>query len=306
MANVALQRVSMPLTVVANREVDGIEMGVLSDGTPFLGARGLARICGVAPSVIIEWANEWSPTSTKPRDLRIKEILAQNGVQITELFRSVMHDGKPLSAFPDTVCIAVIEYYAFVQPRPQALTAFRTLARRSLREFIYTALGYDPGKTVPGPWIEYHDRMMLNSVPRGFFSVFRELGEVAVSAIQHGLRFDSHTLPDISVGRIWAAHWKQIDGDVRFGPRQRHPHVFPSYFPQAQADVEPWVYPLPALGEFRVWLQEVYLPEKYPTYIAGKVKAGALAASRAELLLKAVNSTDDGDDDGDDGDDGEN
>lgn len=293
MAKVELQRVAMPLTVVANREVDGIEMGVLSDGTPFLGARGLARICGVAPSVIIEFANEWSATSTKPRDVKINQILAQNGTTVTELFKSLTHEGSKLSAFPDSVCIAVLEYYAFEQGRPSAQTAFRTLARRSLREFIYTALGYDPAKAVPLEWREFHDRMTLNTVPRGYFNVFREISELAVSAIQHGLRFDSHTLPDVSVGLSWASHWKNINGDVVHGARQKHPHAFPSYFPQSQADVDAWVYPLPALGEFRVWLQEVYLPEKFPRYIQGKVKSGALHASRAELLLTAVIPGDD-------------
>jgi hypothetical protein len=288
MSKVELAKVEMPLTVVANREVDGIEMGVLSDGTPFLGARGLARICGVMPSVIIEWANEWSPTSTKPRDRKIAEILAQNGVQIDAPFRALTHEGKPLSAFPDSVCIAVIEYYAFDQQREQAQTAFRTLARRSLREFIYSALGYDPAQVLAPHWREFQDRMTLNSVPRGYFSVFREIAEIAVSAIQHGLRFDSQTLPDISVGKVWAIEWKNTNGEVRWGPRRRHPHVFPSYFPQAQATVEPWIYPIAALGQFRSWLQEVYLPEKYPRYIEGKVNSGAIQASRAELLLKAV------------------
>ncbi len=68
MASVKLTKPTVPVTVVANGEVDGVEMGVLSDGTPFLGARGLARVCGVAPSVIIEWASEWTADSTKPRD----------------------------------------------------------------------------------------------------------------------------------------------------------------------------------------------------------------------------------------------
>jgi hypothetical protein len=35
-------------------------------------------------------------------------------------------------------------------------------------------------------------------------------------------------------------------------------------------------------------MQEIYLPEKFPKYIAGKVKAGAILPSRAEILLKAV------------------
>ncbi len=42
------------------------------------------------------------------------------------------------------------------------------------------------------------------------------------------------------------------------------------------------------LGEFKVWLQEVYLPEKYPAYVAKKTREGAIDASRATLLLSAL------------------
>ncbi|WP_159109556.1 hypothetical protein [Bradyrhizobium sp. USDA 3458] len=38
---------SFDIYVDKQTEIQGIEMGVLSDGTPFLTQRGLARLCGV-------------------------------------------------------------------------------------------------------------------------------------------------------------------------------------------------------------------------------------------------------------------
>ena len=40
-------------------ERDGIVMGALSDGTPYLTGRGLARMCGVENSVIFRLPNNW-------------------------------------------------------------------------------------------------------------------------------------------------------------------------------------------------------------------------------------------------------
>lgn len=49
-----------PMDMVVAKEVDGVEMGVLEDGTAFLTGRGLARACGVVPSAIIGQAAEWA------------------------------------------------------------------------------------------------------------------------------------------------------------------------------------------------------------------------------------------------------
>lgn len=277
---------------VVAREIDGLEMGVLEDGTPFLSSRALARLCGVVPSAILGWLPTLDGASDKPRDRKLREVLAAQSYAgpIT-----IKHPN--LNAHPDAVCMAVLEYYAFEAGpgiTPQALAAYRFLARRSLREFIYSSVGYDPSNRVPQRWIQFHDRMMLNVVPRGYFSVFKEIADIVVSAIQQGLEVDAHTVPDISVGVSWGKHWEERGGDRLFGQRVKYPHKYPDYFPQSQVAIEAWIYPLSALSEFRVWMQEVYLPEKYPAYIKRKVNAGALAASRAELLLAAVVGNDEG------------
>lgn len=275
--------------VAAWREVDGIDMAVLDDGTPFLTGRGLAALAGIAPSVLIEW--NWSRDSQRPRDKKLTEILEAHAFTGESLFRRALNGQAEVHAYSDVVCIAVVEYYAF-EGREQARNALRRLAQRTLRDLIYSSVGYDPHGLIPGNWKHFHERLLLNPVPRGKFSVFREVADIIVSAIRAGLRVDHHTVPDGSVGRVWSAHWAKIAGDDKYGPRAKHPHVFPDDSPQSAADIDAWVYPLAALGEFRQWLQDVYLPEKYPRYIQSKVRSGALLASRAELLLAAVNPTD--------------
>lgn len=274
--------------IVAQKEVDGVEMGVLDDGTPFLSSRGLARLCGVVPSAILGWLPTFDPKSDKPRDRKLLEYLAAHGNDGTQLLIPTVVDGRQVNAHPDSVCIAVLEYYAYDDGREQARQAYRRLAQRTLRDFIYTAVGYDPQQQLSVSWKNYYDRLMLNRIPQGFFSVFREMAELQVWAMQNGLPHDEHTVPDISVGQTWAHHWKDVAGDDLYGSRQKWPHTYPSTYPQSQAETDAWVYPLHALGEFRSWLQEVYLPQKYPVYIARKVRLGALTASTAQLLLAAA------------------
>jgi hypothetical protein len=49
----------LDLHVDKQTEIQGIEMGVLSDGTPFLTQRGLARLCGVQNAHIGTIGTEW-------------------------------------------------------------------------------------------------------------------------------------------------------------------------------------------------------------------------------------------------------
>lgn len=276
-------------------EFDGIQMGVMVDGTPFLTQRGLGAICGVVPSVITEWAKGYSPDSMRPRDQAITRLLSAQNYGGEQLYYEIVHAGQPVNAYPDAVCMAVLEYYAFESPqggnREHALRNFRILARRSLRDFIYRTTGYDPQNAVPPSWRAFHDRMLLNRVPDGYFSVFREMSEVLVDAIRAGLVVDHHTVPDISVGQAWASHWKEKSLASVYGDRAPFPHTYPDYFPQSQAQPTANIYPVAALPEFRRWLRAEYLPVKYPAYLARKVSQGALPATRAELLIAAYADT---------------
>ncbi|HBQ11421.1 MAG TPA: hypothetical protein DEF51_09700 [Myxococcales bacterium] len=270
--------------------VDNIEMGVTEDGTPFLTQRGLARLCHVRPSVITEWAAAYDPDSTFKRDRAITRALVDQGYSGDLYYK--LPDGS--HAYPDAVCMAVLEWYAFDANAPgasDALANYRILSRAGLRLFIYRKVGYDPASLVPPKWRQFHDRMELNAVPKGYFSVFREIAGICIEAIHAGLVMDSSTIPDISVGNAWAAYWRENDLESVYGPRRKHPHTYPDYFPQSSANafIEANIYPLDALPVFLRWLDEEYLPHRYPAYLATKVAQGALPADSRDLLLAAFN-----------------
>jgi hypothetical protein len=282
------------LKIERDMEIDGIGMGVLSDGTAYLTLRGLARMCGVDPILISRMATAWTQPGRNPREAKIREILSDLGPTPTELYIKVMKDGVAHHAFPDIVCMAVLEYYAFHSNSPSrdhALLKYRALARRSFKDFIYGQLGYRPETSVPIAWRQFLDRVTLlhDRVPTGYFCVFKEIAGIVVTLIKHGAEINHRFVPDISVGTNWSRHWKSMGFDKTFGVRLTYSHVFPDYFPQAPSNPQPaFCYPDAALGEFRRWIHDVYLPEKFPIYIKTKIKDGGLPPSFAWSVLRAL------------------
>lgn len=274
-------------------EADGIQMGVLKDGTPFLTGRGLAILCGVNNKTILNWGEKAPKLGDDLRMGKMADLLLGQGFEGEDFFSKINFQGQESNAYPDSVCMAFLEYYAFeagARCTEQAKNNYRVLARKTLKDFIYVAVGYDPNNLIPEAWKHFHDRLVLNSVPLGYFSVFKETADMVVCAIQEGLVVDSHTVPDISVGKIWAKYWKDQNLAKTYGNRIKYPHKYPDYFPQAQANeaIKASLYPIEVLGLFRKWFQTKYLPEKFPNYLKEKVKKGAIPASSAELLIKAV------------------
>jgi hypothetical protein len=53
-------QLNLPLGIEKEVEIDGIGMGVLTDGTPYLTARGLARMCGIDHTLILRMAQNWN------------------------------------------------------------------------------------------------------------------------------------------------------------------------------------------------------------------------------------------------------
>ena len=278
---------------VKSIEADGIQMGVLEDGTPFLTGRGLAVMCGISPGTLNDWGEKTPIEGDRLRMGKMAELLIAQGFESDRFFTKIKFEGQESNAYTDAVCMAFLEYYAFeagARCTEEAKNNYRVLARKTLRDFIYVAVGYDPQNVVPESWKHFHDRLILNAVPLGYFSVFKETADIVVSAIREGLVVDSHTVPDISVGQMWSKYWSAQNLHNQYGIQIQYPHEYPDYFPQAQANgnIYTYLYPIEALGLFRKWLQTKYLPEKFPNYLKRKVKQGAIPASSAELLIKAV------------------
>lgn len=275
-------------SIAIAKEIDGLEMGVLNDGRSYMTGRSLARLCGVAPSTIINQAERWL---TGDRNNKLAGMLVARGLERPSLYETLQRAGKKVHAYPDDICSAILEYYAFeaTPPSDTALGAFRKLAQAGLRVFIYKAVDYDPQRQLAESWRHFHDRLEMHAVPSGYFSVFREGADFVIASIRAGLPNNPETIPDISIGKLWSIYWVENKLAATFGERTRHEHNYPDDYPQAKSNPqEIWVYPVDALGAFRRWVDNVYLPTKYPNYLSGQVKKGRLAPAVANLLAKAV------------------
>jgi len=99
-----------------------------------------------------------------------------------------------------------LEYYAFdaKSPSQQAIKNYRLLAGKALHDFIYEQVGYRVNDNVPEAWAQFHERVSLtyDSIPEGYFGIFKELADMIVTLGNAGLHIDSTFVPDISVGLI--------------------------------------------------------------------------------------------------------
>lgn len=284
------RQLTLDLGIEVERVVGGIEMGVLENGIPYLTQRGLAEMTGAARSTIQELTLEWQDAQSSgvwPRGRMqfFRDALTKAGFDEERLYIEITKDGSPHYAYPDMVCMAMVEYFAFEAQRTNetALTNFRNLARYGLQKFIYDALGYVP----EDPWKLFNARVSLlkDSVPVGYFSVFKESTGLVVDLINAGLPVNQHTIPDGSVGGTWGRHWTNNNLSERYGERIDYPHYYPAEYPQSASNPQPAkAYPDAALPEFRQWFRSVYLPTKYPIYILKKASLLPGGANDAQQL----------------------
>lgn len=189
--------------------------------------------------------------------------------------------------------MAVLEYYAFEansDSQAHALNSYRTLARKGFSDFIYSQVGYNPSGSVDVAWKQFHDRVSLSyhTVPDGYFSIFKEIADLLVTMIREGANLGNKFIPDISVGQMWAKHWKENSLEVVYGERRQYDHNYPTYFPQALSNPQPaYCYPDDALGEFRKWVRKKYVPTDLPKYLNSKVKQGQIPAPQARAAIDA-------------------
>lgn len=279
---------ALDLGIEIEKDVGGIEMGVLENGIPFLTQSGVAKICGTTRSVIYDITQEWAEHKddqvlTKGRLSFLKDYLSKHGYNEPQLYIETVTDKTVHYSYPDVVCMAILEYYAFEAKQGDATVAienYRRFAAFGLRKFIYEALDYTPSDK----WKYYHDRVSLlkAKVPTGFFCVFNEIPGMVVDLINADLTVNHKTIPDISVGQCWATYWKANHLAIEYGDRIQFDHEYPPYYPQAKSNPQrdTNAYPDAALPEFRRWFKSEYLITKFPVYIL--TKANMLPGGKAE------------------------
>jgi hypothetical protein len=281
------------LDIDKDADVNGIGMGVLSDGTPYLNQRGLAALCGVQNAHIGTISSQWDEPEQKQRIKSVKAVLLKAGFTASAAHIEITHAGRPNFCYPAEVCLAVLEYYAFdagSNCQPEARDNFRMLAGSKLRELIYRQVGYDP--TGAKRFDRWHDRISLNyqSAPKGFFHVFNEANTVVYEMVMAGIDIGDKNVVDISIGQCWGRHWIDNNLTARFGDRAKYPHRYPASHPQSKSNPqESWCYPLSALGIYREWLQDEYIEGgKFAGYLQNKVSSGQIAPSIAQLAIAAL------------------
>ncbi len=273
-------------------QYDGIEMGVLENGLPYLSESGLARMCGIDRKVLNRMAENWTEEKSRPRGIKINELLRNSGYNENKLYIASEFNNQKINAYTEPVCIALLEYYAFIAetPRQEAIKAFRALARQSFRDFIYAATQYSPEQHQINKWRQYHDRVDMTAVavPDGYFGIFHEMASMIVPMIHSGVIISDKVVPDISVGKIWSSYWEENNLNERYGERIKYEHRYPDYFPQAKSNPQmAYAYPEEALGHFRKWLRENYIVNKFPQYLISKVKDLSISSKNAQLALKS-------------------
>jgi hypothetical protein len=224
--------------------------------------------------------------------LQITKLLHANNYFEEELFIRGEFGGREITAFTEPVCMAFLEYFAFVseEPREQAINAFRTLARSKFREFIYDAVGYSPEIKVLDSWKHFHDRtdLTMDVTPFGYFGVFREIAIMIVPMIRTGIMVSDRVVPDISVGKAWSSYWEENKLSAKFGDRRKYEHEYPDYYPQSKSNPQPsFCYPNSSLGVFREWLQQNYIATKFPKYLLGQTNKGSIAYDVANKAAQA-------------------
>lgn len=140
-------------------------------------------------------------------------------------------------------------------------------------------------------WNIFNERLDLihDRVPMGYFCVFRETADLYAALIRGGINPGLKILIDISVGKVWARHWRSESLAALYGPELKFEHYYPDFYAQALSNPQmPNCYHEDALPAFRRWLREVYIPTKMPAYLKRLVSDGRIQVEEATAAVAAL------------------
>lgn len=191
---------------------DGIEMGVMIDGTPFATASGLAQMCGVTPKSITDLGEFIVDALSKPRGVKICELISRDkNFKGNKFFEKISYKNQIVNAYPDTVCMAVVQYYAFKADdncTEKAQELAMLLMQTKFRDFVYALVGYNRPKVAFSDYtlsrITHHHTASNNPLPDGYFCLFDKIIEILQ-------KFDSR------IGYVMTDQWYDYSkGDKRY------------------------------------------------------------------------------------------
>ena len=146
-------------------------------------------------------------------------------------------------------------------------------------------------------WRIFNERLDLihDRVPLGYYCVFRETADLYAALIRGGINPGLKILIDISVGKVWARHWRTEKLAAKFGRELRFEHFYPDFYSQAISNPQtPLCYHEDSWASFRRWLREVYIPLKLPQYLKRLVARGVIQTEEASGVVAALEARDRG------------
>lgn len=271
-------------------------MGILPNGETFLSLQGVARFCGMAPSAIIQLAQDWSKGEAqgKLRGQQLTQLIKEWTGQDTvpdSLYVQISSNNSLsnfIHAVPEQIVMAITDYYAHfaTTKKQEAINNYRKAARYGLRRYIYDSLSYNESDLASKSWALFQERILLNESPRGYFTMFDEATSIIASLIRHNIPVDDSIMPDASLGKHWGKYWNDNELQKAHGERIKIQHKFPPSYRQLDPEIN--AYPKACLSVFRDWFENTYLPNKYPDYIKRKHKDGKIKIESVPMLLAAV------------------
>lgn len=119
----------LDIGVQIEKDVNGIEMGVLENGIPFLTQNGLAKFAGAARSVIYDIAQEWAEhfddeVLGKNRYSWLRQYLSERGYNERQLYIATKRDGQ----------VHYAEHNAILEMEAAAITKIKSAEIRRKRE----------------------------------------------------------------------------------------------------------------------------------------------------------------------------
>lgn len=248
--------------IIAQRATDG-----------YINATAMCKAAGK------NWADYNRLGSTKDF---LAELTSEMGIPITELIQSVIGGNAALQG--TWVHPQVATHLAqWASPR------FAVLVSKWVLEWMTGADRADRA------WSIFNERLDLihDRVPAGYFCVFRETADLYAALIRGGINPGLKILIDISVGKVWARHWRSANLADQFGRELKFEHYYPDFYRQAISNPQmPNCYPEDVLPTFRRWLRDVYIPEKMPNYLKRLVAAGTIRVEEATGAIAALERRD--------------
>lgn len=126
----------------------------------------------------------------------------------------------------------------------------------------------------------WYERLMLfeknTKLPSGTWCIFEEIGKLMRNLEAKKICLHDRATIDISVGRAWCCYLRNEGYETDF---EQYIHCYPDKRGEQLANI----YPFELLGKFRQWLQDSYIPDKFPKYITDKV-----SEEECKLISEAI------------------